>query len=131
MSKAASGDRFVSDLTSARAPVVLNEVLLVIAGHFKRRGMSQEEAEKTATPVVQLLAQHFGGRSFYLPRGHRLAEELRHREIYRLHDGRNTSELAAKYGVTDRQIQKVCQRQRELGRRMRNLAQEKSVEVQS
>ncbi len=79
--------------------------------HFRRRGMAAEDALAEARAVVALIAIDQGGRPLYLPRGDRLQRALRDRTIFRLHNGRNTSELARQHGITDRSVQRICREQ--------------------
>lgn len=102
---------------SARWPRTLSILHELLSSYFnKRRGMTVEAAAKEASECVSILATYFGGRPLYIPTGARLKNELRQREIYQQHNGRNTQELAEKYGVTDRCIHKIVKREMELAR---------------
>jgi Mor family transcriptional regulator len=74
--------------------------------------MDDNAALKLAQHVTMLLAQHFGGRPVYLPRGETLKQALRYRMIYRLHYGNNTETLADRFSTTVRTIQRILVEQR-------------------
>lgn len=91
----------------------------MLAADFQRRGRAEEDAVNEAQRVVALIAQDFGGRPVYLPRGDRLKQALVARQIYHLHNGRNTDDLAQRFGYTVRHIQRIYAEQRAIEIRKR------------
>ncbi len=89
------------------------------AAFYGRRGRNREDAVQEAQELVAVLAQDFGGRPVYLPRGDRLKQALVAREIYLLHNGRNVEQLADRFGYTVRHVQRVYAEQRALQIRKR------------
>lgn len=94
----------------------LVEMVDVLHARYMRRGMSDSDARAIARESVLELANHFGGRAVYLPRGDRLRIALRDAEIYRRMDGRNHDMLAAEYGLTTIHIYRICKNQHQLHR---------------
>lgn len=109
----------IGNLPKGRWGVVLAEILDVLTAHFHRRGKSADEAFKESSALTIKLAKHFGGRPIYLPKGKRLEANLKNEEIFRLHNGSNGHELAERFGITLRQVQKIVATQRELNRKKR------------
>ena len=97
----------------------LSEIIDVLSAHNKRTGMNESEALKAALKTTLVLSKHFGGIPFYLPRGKRIQDALRHEEIYRQHNGSNGRELAERFGLTLRAIQKIVAAQAEINRKKR------------
>lgn len=89
----------------------LAELVDVFAAHYRRAGRSEDEALSDARIVVALLADHFGGRPVYLPRGTSLHTALRDRVIYHLANGNNTTELAARFDLSERRVQQIVAEQ--------------------
>lgn len=93
---------------------VLAEMVDVLTAAALRRGLDEEQALEHAQQNVLVLAQHFGGRPLYLPRGESLRVALRDRLIYHLDKGNNTEALAKRFDLTVRQIQIIRATQRAL-----------------
>lgn len=58
--------------------------------------------------VAHMLCSEYGGNEFYMPKDLELARDKRDEEIWRAFTGNNGWELAAKYGLTERQIRFIC-----------------------
>jgi Mor family transcriptional regulator len=86
----------------------------VLTVHYRKHGRAEDEALTEAQQVVALIAQDQGGRPIYLPRGDRLRQALVARQIYHLHNGRNTEQLADRFGMTVRSVQRIYAEQRAL-----------------
>lgn len=81
------------------APMLANMVA-VLEALYRRRGMGETEAFRLASDGAMELAEYFGGRVVYLPRGDRLKNALRDAEIYRRFLGsRNADQLAEEFGL--------------------------------
>lgn len=97
-------------------PDTLIELRDVLSAHFMRKGVEAEKAGQEGDEVSVLLANHFGGRQFYLPTGVRIKAAILRRDICRLFNGKNGGDLAKKFGVSHRYIQIVIAGQRKLQR---------------
>jgi Mor family transcriptional regulator len=95
-------------------PQLLSDMLRVLEAHKKRRGMSAEEAFEHAREDVLALAEYFGGRMAYLPKGERLKVALRDAAIWRRFNGQNARELAMEYKLSAPHLYNVLARQRTL-----------------
>ena len=96
---------------------LLTDMIRVLEALNRRRGMTDEEAFAAARDNVLALAEYFGGRMVYLPRGERLRVALRDAEIWRKFNGRNVAKLAKHYGVSEIHCYAVLKRQRALHQR--------------
>jgi Mor family transcriptional regulator len=97
-------------------PVLLKNMVDVLDSFFVQRGFTRDKAKQEAKAVVATLANYFGGRQVYLPKGNTLKKALRDIDIYRQANGRNTQELADEFGCTTRNIQRIVQEQTQLHR---------------
>lgn len=93
---------------------LLADMVRVIEQDKLRRGAATTEAFADARAAVLSIAEYFGGRMTYLPKGERLLTALRDAEIWRKFNGRNIRELAAEYGVSEIHLYDVLKRQRAL-----------------
>lgn len=93
-------------------PTMLAEFIDVLRDTFVRRGMSAEDADQLARAGVLALSEYLGGRYFYLSRGDRVRAALRDDEVWREFNGRNIAELAARHGLTERQVYRAIAEQR-------------------
>lgn len=100
-------------------PSTLLLLIDVLAAHFKRRERNRDNPEDAATRVTLVIADYLGGRQLYMPRGDRLRKAIKNVEIFRAHTGDNTVELAQRYGITERSVQRIVLVQRELARKLR------------
>lgn len=81
-----------------------------------RLGVNKMLAVRLANVVLTQLAFAAGGRQFYLPAGKLLGNALRDREIWHHFTGRNVSELAIKYKLTEVHVYSILKRQRALNK---------------
>lgn len=100
-------------------PSTLLLLIDVLAAHFKRRERNRDNPEDSAARVTLVIADYLGGRQLYMPRGDRLRKAIQNVEIFRAHTGDNTIELAQRYGITERSVQRIVLVQRELARKLR------------
>lgn len=107
------------DAPADKWPAKLAEWVDVLARDAMRSGADPDQAVISAKRTVMLLANHQGGRPFYLPRGDALHLALRDRQIYLLHNGTNGEELADRFGLTLRHVQRIYAEQRALHVRRR------------
>jgi Mor family transcriptional regulator len=92
----------------------LVEMIEVIEARHVRDGLSQAQAFRLARNAVLEVAEHQGGRQFYLPRGDTLRTALRDAEIFRKVNRSNIEELAREHGLTVSQIYRINRQQRAL-----------------
>jgi Mor family transcriptional regulator len=97
-------------------PKTLIELAEVFTAHFAERGLADEEAKREARSLVLTLAQYFGGRMWYVPRGDTLRNALRDLEIWHRFDGRNAQALAAEFRLSFVHVYRVIAEQRRLHR---------------
>jgi Mor family transcriptional regulator len=107
-------------------PERLAEIVDGLTVLYCRRGRDREQAIEEAQVITLWLAENQGGRQLYLPRGDDLKEALIHRQIYLLHRGNNTADLAQRFGFTERHVQRIYAEQRriQIKRRQGNLFNE-------
>jgi Mor family transcriptional regulator len=107
-------DEFDVEIERDKWASTLAELVDIFFADGKRRGMDDNAALELAQHVAMLLAQHFGGRPVYLPRGEALKQALRDRMIYRLHTGDNAEALADRFDTTVRTIQRIVVAQQQI-----------------
>ncbi len=73
-------------------------------------GIDPENARKISLQAADSVRKAFGGTSVYLPRLFSLEVSKKHWEIFNNFDGTNTFELAKKYDLSIRQIEKILKR---------------------
>lgn len=96
------------------APLLAQLVDVLEAMHL-RQGRSEEDAFKLASDSTMEIAEYFGGRVVYLPRGERLKIALRDAEIHhRWQRGHQIATLAAEYVISDIHLYRVIRQQRAL-----------------
>jgi len=66
-----------------------------------------------ALSQLSAICDAFGGMQFYLPRGQRLAKELKHFKIWDEFNGNNVQELAQKYKLSMQQVYRVIAKMRQ------------------
>lgn len=95
------------------APLLV-DLLRVFEARNKRQGMTPEAGYAQAVDSVLLIAEYFGGRVVYLPKGDRLRKALVHAEIWRKFTGKNVPELAQEFELTEIYVYQVLGTQRKL-----------------
>ena len=83
---------------------------------LKRLGITDEDAHRIALSLLLAQANYGGGRMYYMPKGDRLKQAVRDRQIYREFNGRNHDELGKRYGLTVQRIYEIVKRQGEIER---------------
>ncbi len=103
----------LSDVDRDRWPHTMAELVDVFTAEARRHSMAgtEDAAGKLARWVVLVLAEHFGGRQAYLPKGKQLKEALRDTQIWQDFKGQNHDELAKKYDLTVVRIYSIVNRQ--------------------
>lgn len=96
---------------------LLADMLRVIEALKRREGRAEADAFADAQSTVLALAEYFGGRMVYLPRGDRLRTALRDAELWRRFNGRNSAELAHEYRVSEIHCYAILKKQRQLHQR--------------
>lgn len=95
------------------APMLV-DLLRVIEATHARRGMSADAAFSAALDAVTAVAEYFGGRPIYIPRGDRLAIALRDAQIFRRVKAGNHDAIAAEYGLTTLHIYRIYKQQKRM-----------------
>lgn len=97
------------------APALVSMVQVLEARH-RTRGMAEDDAFALACDSVMALAEYFGGRVWYLPRGDRLKIALRDASIHRQwqRKGAVIQNLAAAHKLTEIHLYRIIAQQREL-----------------
>lgn len=93
---------------------LLCDMLRVIEADKLRRGSPKADAFSDASSTVLAIAEYFGGRQVYLPKGERLKIALRDAEIWSKFTGKNARKLAETYGVSEIHMYAILKRQRAL-----------------
>lgn len=88
----------------------------VLRAEFERARISPEDAAALAQSCVVSLGEYAGGRELYLPKAKSLRAALRHDDIRAAYRGNNAQELADRYGVTRRWIEKIVHAHRPRGK---------------
>jgi Mor family transcriptional regulator len=99
------------------APELLRDLFDQAAHLGRKRGLSAEDADALALELVDTMAANWGGRHINFPKGTSIKLIQRDLAIYQEFNGRNHSELAAKYGVTTVWVYAVIRKVRELTRK--------------
>jgi Mor family transcriptional regulator len=100
-------------------PTTLAEMVDVLVARNRAKGMTEDAAIIEAQEVIIVIGQYCGARQIYLPRGDSLKEALIARQIYLLHRGNNTEELADRFGFSVRWVQRIYAEQRRIQIRRR------------
>lgn len=104
----------------AKWAVTLAEMVDVLSDDNGRHySLAPTEALAHAQRAVLILAEHFGARPLYLPRGDALRIALRDRGIFLEWNGRNKDALATRHGLSTRSIERIYVEQRALQIRRR------------
>lgn len=90
----------------------LAEIEDMVARFWLEMGGDSAAATLVAEQFVDEFAKHFGGQLVCWPTDYRRKLSLRELEIYEKFDGRNHTELAAAYGMTERGMYKLIARVR-------------------
>lgn len=67
--------------------------------------------------VVSAFARKFGGRDWYIPKVDKIELALRDARVWAEFTGRNHDELAARYNMSRRQIERIIDEQRDAARK--------------
>jgi Mor family transcriptional regulator len=95
------------------APLLV-DMLRVLEALNKRCGLPDPAAFAAAQANVLALAEYFGGRMVYLPKGDRLRIALRDAEMWRAFTGKNVPTLAQEYDISEIHCYAVLKKQRAL-----------------
>jgi len=92
---------------SLNADDLLEDVATHMKAVLERHSISGAIATSAAAEVAELVRDHWGGQSIYVPFG--LALKTRHRDlkIYADFTGENYKELARKHGVSEMRIRQI------------------------
>lgn len=65
-------------------------------------------AQQIGIENLYKLSKNFGGTTIYIPQVDALFKEWKYNKIKEEYNGYNIKQLAVKYGVSDRTVQKIC-----------------------
>lgn len=102
------------ELPEERWAQSLVDMVRVQEAVYRRAGHPEDDAFELARAGVMALAEYYGGRMWYLPRGDRLRAALRDAEIYRRVKRGNIRALAVEYGLSEPQIYRINRQQKAL-----------------
>ena len=104
-----------------RWPSNLQSLALLIESELAKANVSN--AQLVGESITMAIGHYFGGRDVYIPTDQRLKAALRDIQIWQEFNGQNMEALAIKFGLTQRRVAEIIQRQRsvELQRRQRSL----------
>jgi Mor family transcriptional regulator len=98
-----------SDVDLLRAAEFVRDAVAVLAPRLAARFDLQEaDAVEAARDFVHDICDAVGGQSVYIPRDVVFGLTARDYEIFRVHNGRNTHELALKHQLCDGRIRQIC-----------------------
>lgn len=104
----------LDDVLDDRWPQTLVDMIQVLEALYLRQGRDDDESFSLARAGVLELAEYFGARMWYLPRGDRLLTALRDAEIYRLAKRGNIRALAEAHGLSEPQLYRIMRQQKAL-----------------
>ena len=110
-------DRIDDPEISRHWPQALIDMLEVARVALKRQGQTPETSHQHAVVIITALADYFGGRQWYLPRGAYLKNALRDKSIWDDFTGDNVRLLVEKYNLSEVLIYKILREQRALHRK--------------
>lgn len=99
-------DRVKDELRSAQ--FVRDAVSVMTPSLAARFSLSEEDAASVARDLVHDICAELGGQSIYVGRDMYFGLSERDREIFSLHHGRNTQQLAKQYGLTETRIRQIA-----------------------
>lgn len=70
------------------------------------------DPQQVSTRLVGAFSAHFGGTELYVPKNTAEAQSERDAEIWGKFNGRNTRALAQSYGLSERTIERILERER-------------------
>lgn len=118
---AAAIDSLADQLADPRVefkwPARLAELYDVLRADIARRGRPMPVAEDEARRIVVLLANHFGGRAWYMPRGADLDAALRGSQIYHAMGRIPVDDIARAHDITPARVYQIYKDQLTLRRR--------------
>lgn len=76
-----------------------------------RLGLDAEMVHRISLTLLMAQANYGGGRMFYIPKGDRLRQAIRNRQIYAAFRGNNHAQLAQQYGLTVQRIYDIVREQ--------------------
>ncbi|WP_123769347.1 Mor transcription activator family protein [Vulcaniibacterium tengchongense] len=106
--------RDIGDVPEDRWAQALVDMVRVQEAVYLRQGRGEYEAFVLARDGVLALAEYFGARMWYLPRGDRLRTALRDAEIYRQAKRGNIRQLADEHRLSEQQVYRIIRQQRAL-----------------
>lgn len=104
----------LGELPESKWAPLLASLVSVLEALYRRQGKDEDSAFQQASDSVMAIAEYFGGRVVYLPRGDKLKAALRDAEIYRRSHRGNIEALAEEHGLTVIHIYRICRQQKAL-----------------
>lgn len=103
-----------------RGPATIYDMIEIAEAAL--REVSDPAAVLHARAAVVAIAAYIGGQKVRFPTPAAVQRLLRDRDLWRAFDGRNTRELADRYGLTERQVFNILRGQRRLEQARRRAA---------
>ena len=97
-------------------PRDLVELSEVIRAQLKREQVDDEQIYRQIDRILLAMSFLCGGRNYYLPKGERIKNALRDKQIYDAFTGNNHRELARQFRLSEQKIYDVIRRQLQLHR---------------
>lgn len=105
----------LSDVSDAKWAPTLASMVQVLEAHHRRQGRPDTEAFDLACQAVLVLAEYFGARVWYLPRGDRLRKALRDARIHwQWQRKMQIEEIATEHRVSVIHVYRIIDQQRRL-----------------
>ena len=97
-------------------PGDLVELAEVIRSQLRRDGVDDESIYRQMDRVLLAMSFLCGGRNYYLPKGDRIKNALRDKQVYDAFNGHNVRELSSRFKLSEVKIYNVIREQRQLHR---------------
>lgn len=105
----------LADVPDSKWAPTLACMVQVLEAHHRRQGVSERTAFDLASQSVLVLAEYFGARVWYLPRGDRLRKALRDAQIHwQWQRSQPIPEIASEHRLSDIHVYRIIEQQRRL-----------------
>ena len=98
-------------------PEVIADLFDLLTENLRDIDPDEAKVKLKAERITAAICGHFGGIQFYLPKAQRWQQAIRDNRIWREFNGKNTSELAQSYRLTEVRIYEILREQRILRRK--------------
>jgi len=97
-------------------PTALADLCDIFDNELRRCGLKEADVHRISLALLLAQANYGGGRMFYLPKGDRLKQAVRNRQIFREFNYRNHDELAQRYDLSVPRIYAIVKEQEAIER---------------